>query len=134
MSSHSEVSYYQEGDITITSARAMLGSKTYAMANITSVSMGTIPPDRALGVLVVLVGLLISVCSGMAVLENNNAGGIFLGLIVVGVGVVIAASKKTKYVVKIGSASGESNALVATDEEYIQKIVDAVNEAIIMRG
>jgi len=127
-----ETTYYQEGGITVTNARAVLGAKTYAMANITSVSMGEKPANRAPGIVVALIGLAIAGCSATA--GSDATGGIVFGIIVLGVGIAIAAAVKTQYVVKIGSASGESNALVAKDKEYIQKIVNAVNEAIIKRG
>ena len=127
-----ETTYYQDGGITVTNARAVLGAKTYAMANITSVSMGEIPANRAPGVVVALIGLAIAGCSASA--GSDGTSGIVIGVIVLGIGIAIAAAVKIQYVVKIGSASGESNALVAKDKEYIQKIVNAVNEAIIKRG
>ena len=127
-----ETTYYQDGGITVTNARAVLGAKTYAMANITSVSMGEIPANRAPGVVVALIGLAIAGCSASA--GSDATSGIVIGVIVLGIGIAIAAAVKIQYVVKIGSASGESNALVAKDKEYIQKIVNAVNEAIIKRG
>ena len=37
-----EITYYSGGNFLITSTRAVLGSKTYAVANITSVSMGVV--------------------------------------------------------------------------------------------
>jgi len=127
-----ETIYYQDGSITVTNARAVLGSKTYAMANITSVSMGEIPANRTPGILVAVIGLAILACSASA--GSDGAGGIIGGLVVAGFGAFLAYAAKTQYVVKIGSASGESNALTSKDREHIQKIVNAINEAIIKRG
>lgn len=127
-----ETTYYQDGNITVTNARAVLGSKTYAMANITSVSMGEIPANRTPGIVIALIGLAILACSASG--GSDGIAGIIGGLVVAGFGAFLAYAVKTQYVVKIGSASGESNALTSNDREYIQKIVNAINEAIIKRG
>lgn len=128
-----ETIYYQDESIIVTNTRAVLGTKTYAMANITSVSMGVIPANRVPGIVLALIGLAIAGCA-CSVVGKDAASVIVFGLIVLGLGIAIAAAPKTRYVVKIGSASGEANALVSKDKEYIQKIVNAVNEAIIKRG
>ena len=128
-----ETTYYQDGSIMVTNARAVLGSKTYAMANITSVSMGEIPANRTAGIVIVVIGLAILACSASAG-SNSSAGGIIGGLVVAGFGAFLAYAAKTQYIVKVGSASGESNALTSNNREYIQKIVNSINEAIIKRG
>jgi hypothetical protein len=127
-----ETTYYQDGSITVTNARAVLGAKTFAMANITSVSMGEIPANRKPGIGVALFGLVIAGCASSG--GSGAGGGVIFGMLIIGVGIAIAAAVKDQYVVKIGSASGESNALMDKNREYIQKIVKAVNDAIIKRG
>lgn len=127
-----ETVYFTDGRVTITNARAIIGEKTYAMINITSVSMGEIPPNKSLGIALILVGVLGAVCVSM-VGESWIGAGVW-ALIVVGGGIWALTVPKPKYVVRIGSASGEKNALVSPNREYIQKIVLALNEAIIKRG
>jgi len=51
-----------------------------------------------------------------------------------GAGIAIAVMTKPSYVVRIGSASGEANALVSKDRAFVGKIVNAMNEAIVKRG
>jgi hypothetical protein len=41
---------------------------------------------------------------------------------------------KTKYTIVIGSASGEVNALTSTDQDFISRVVSAMNNAIVRRG
>lgn len=125
-----ETTYYQSGDITVTSARAVIGDQTYSMSNITSVSMLAVQPNRTGGIILTLLGLL------LAALGWASGGGLFLwlGLLGLTIGIIIIAALRTKYAVRIGSASGESNALVATDPAHIQPIVEAINKAIVERG
>jgi len=119
--------YYSDGAITVTSTRAVLGAKTYAMANITSVTLGENKAAVGCGGALLFVGALfaIGLFSGETIML-----GIF-GLIILVVGVVLMTQKS--YVVRIGSASGEANALENKDRSYIKKIVAAVNQAIIER-
>jgi hypothetical protein len=125
-----ETTYYQDGQVTISNARAVLGAKTYAMTNITSVTMGEKPANRALGAVLVLAGGA-GLCVGGA---GDSSGALIVGVLLVIAGIALAILAKPSYIVKIGSAGGESDALIAPDKEYIQKIVNAVNEAIIKRG
>ena len=39
-----------------------------------------------------------------------------------------------RYSVRITAAGGETDALVAKDRAYIERVVDALNEAIVRRG
>jgi uncharacterized membrane protein YjjP (DUF1212 family) len=91
-----EVIYYQDGDVTITNTRAVLGTKTYAMTNITSVSMETMPANRTRGELIVLLGLLAII--GGAI--GNQDGVAILGLIALVPGIAIAAAAKPHHDVR----------------------------------
>lgn len=41
---------------------------------------------------------------------------------------------KNEYAVRISTNAGEVNSIISKDRDYIQKIVNALNEAIIHRG
>jgi hypothetical protein len=118
--------YYSNGEITVTSRRAIMGGKTYAMANVTSVSMAQVQESAGSGCVLLFIGVL--------TLLIFSPYGMLLGLI--GICIVLLAivlMSSSSYVVRIGSASGEANALKNKDRQYIQQIVDAVNQAIIER-
>lgn len=119
--------YYSDGAITVTSTRAVLGTKTYAMANITSVSLGENQQAVGCGCALVLVGLLFA----LALFSADTIIVGLIGLAILALGALLM--KQKSYVVRIGSASGEANALENKKREYIQQIVDAVNQAIIER-
>jgi hypothetical protein len=119
--------YYSDGAITVTSTRAVLGSKTYAMANITSVSLGENQQAAGCGCALLVVGIFFAL--GLFSADTAVIG--LIGLAMLAIGVVLM--KQKSYVVRIGSASGEANALDNKDRAYIQAIVEAVNQAIIDR-
>lgn len=126
-----EISVYQDANIHVTNLRAMLQGKTYAMANITSVSMHTQAANNAPGVIIAVIGGMIA----MSLLAGRDAMGCgVFGLLLLAAGIAIALAAKSTYWVRIGSASGETNALSSNDRDYIQRIVNAMNEAIVRRG
>jgi len=54
-----------------------------------------------------------------------------VGLIV---GAILIFAIPKKYAVRIGSASGETNALSSRNQAHISQIVEAINKAIVERG
>jgi hypothetical protein len=127
-----ETSIYHDATIHVTNLRAMLQGRTYAMANVTSVSMYTAPGKPIPGYVLAVVGALF-LFAGFG--EGEGAGcAAFLGVVLLVTGILYAISQKNVYWVRIGSASGETNALSSRDRDYIEKIVAAMNDAIVMRG
>jgi Family of unknown function (DUF6232) len=72
-------------------------------------------------------------CIGAIVLCYDETWEIGLFVVIIGILWFISVNKD-EYAVRISTNSGESNSLVHNDEAYIQKIVDALNDAIIHRG
>lgn len=127
-----EISLYRDATIQVTNLRAILPGKTYAMANITSVSTFTQPANTAPGVIMAILGALI-VLPGIVVSEMRGCS-FTVGIAMLIIGIAIAAAAKNVYWVRIGSASGETNALRSEDHDYVARVVDAINEAIVRRG
>ena len=125
-----ETTYYSSGNVSVTSKRAVFGAKTYSVANITSVEMADTPPDRKWPNLILLAGAALLVLSGI----TNSATPGIIGLIIVGVGLFLLFRAKRRYVVRLASASGETEALVSDDRDLIEKIVAAIQNAIAERG
>ncbi|OGC81519.1 MAG: hypothetical protein A2V81_04430 [Candidatus Abawacabacteria bacterium RBG_16_42_10] len=71
----------------------------------------------------------------MTIMMNFIDGGICFvgGLILLIWGIASANNAKPTFAVRIGTAGGESNVLESSDSEHIQKIVDAMNKAIVYR-
>lgn len=127
----SEMTIYEEGGVKITTARAVLGGKTYAMSNITSVSMSSEVESAGCITFGLIIGGAAVIIWGVAVGEWLMAG---IGLVMAVGGFYLNRGEKTKYTVRIGSSSGEADALTSYDQAEIQKIIDAMNDAIVRRG
>lgn len=102
-----ETIFYSTADnaVRITNTRAILGGKTYAMSNITSVSIVQKKINIVLVVILVLVGLSSLTLIGHSLLASLVILAVCAGLIYLLV--------RPSYAVHLGSASGESEALVS---------------------
>ena len=117
-----EQTFFEYEDVKVTNARFISGSQTYAMSNVTSVKAFEQKPKRFWGIILLIIGL------GVAI---NSPG---IG-IVIGVGAAIYLYlQKPVYHVMLATSGGETSALTTYQKEYLQKVVSALNEAIVHRG
>lgn len=58
----------------------------------------------------------------------------WVGIIVIALGIWWLFSIKNEYAVRISTNAEEANSIISKDKDYIQKIVNALNNAIIHRG
>ena len=122
--------YSDERGVRITPTRAIFGSTTFAMANITSVASKTDSAKRTPGIIIAVLGLIIlAACTSF-----ESTEGVIVGAVVLGLGILIATIVKPTYYVKITSASGEAKPISSKDKQHIDSIVTALNEALIRRG
>jgi hypothetical protein len=126
-----EIGFYCENGVRVTSTRLLVGSTTYAMANITSVRTSVAQPSRKGPLLVILVGLVLLL---IAANSHAMAGMAFVSALIIAGGIFWWTSQKAIYAVRIASSSGESSPITSVNEERIDRIVQAINEAIVHRG
>jgi hypothetical protein len=127
-----EINFYSDNSgVRVTSSRLIIGSTTYAMLNITSVSCAAQPPSRTGPLLFLILGAL-SFFRGFS--GHGEQGLVVFGTLLLVIGGLWWKGQKTQYHLKIASASGEANAVTTTDKQRVENIIQAVNEAIIGRG
>lgn len=130
--------YSDENGVRITSTRLIMpgktkneGPSTYTMANITSVKTEKQDPNRSAGITVAIIGVVLIVAG----VKLNIVGMTIGGAVLIIAGVASAILVKPTYHLKIASASGEIDALPPTkDKQYVERVVTAINEAVIKRG
>ena len=121
--SQQEKVFYQDSKVSVTLSRYIAANKTYAMRNISSVSIFKMSQSRTMPILLLVFGIIL-------VITEVYSFGVTLALI----GGIWLFTIKDKFSVRISTNAGEANSIVSSDKIYIQKIVDALNEAIIQRG
>jgi hypothetical protein len=127
-----EVNYYSDQlGVRITNARAIMQNKTYSMANLSSVSMWVDMPKRLWPALLIILGFLQTVSCAAG---RDTKGMALLGILALGWGIAWIATLKPTYWVRLTAAGGEANALRSKQKDYIQTVINALNEAIVKRG
>ncbi|HYW14164.1 MAG TPA: DUF6232 family protein [Longimicrobium sp.] len=120
--------YFSDDAVTITRSRATLGGKTYAMANVTSVVVGSTTPLAGCGAILVFFGVFtvpfLSVKSAMWM------GALGVGAIIWG----ISMFRKRTYELRLRDASDHWGfVLPHRDETYLRKIEEAFHRAFAER-
>ncbi|MEH6306198.1 DUF6232 family protein [Olivibacter sp. CPCC 100613] len=119
-----EIHFYQDGDIIVTQSRYIAQATTYAMRNISSVKLKKIPAERRMAIIMFLGGFLMLFSSDARV----------IGVLLIAVAITLFVYIKDEFAVRISTNAGETNTFISKNREHVQKIVDALNEAIIYGG
>ena len=132
MTKVSETTILQDGVVKITNLRTLIGTTTYSMSDIKSVSLTKQAKTyRPLW----LVGVGILFISWAVIDETLQFREFFnIGMLLVILGITLFVIAKPTYAIQIGSASGETSILRSTNINFIQKIVNAMNSALARRG
>jgi hypothetical protein len=118
-----ELTFFEHEDVKVTSARFVSGGQTYAMSNITSVKPFEQKPSRFGGCVILLIGLVIMIkASFMVGLLITAAAGYYL------------YQQKTVFHILLATSAGETKALVTYQRDYLNKVIGALNDAIVHRG
>jgi len=136
MTSNQERVFYQDTQTQVTSARVVIGSKTYALANISSVDLqyrGN-PPSCIPFAGFVPGGILL--LAGLLTIASMPVAGLFcLGLGGIITFYCIQAIQKSQpyYAAILETNSGTIDALSAKKKEDLEPVVAAITQAIVER-
>lgn len=122
VSTWTKKTYFEYEDVKVTNARFITGSQTFAMSNVTSVKAFEQTPKRLGGILILIVGLAIA---------NQSP---VVGIAIAATAAFYLYKQKTMYHVMLSTAGGETSALKTHQCEYLDKVVGALNQAIVYRG
>jgi len=126
----SEINILKEKNVKITNERAIIGTKTYAISEITSVSIDVNEPKLFLPLFFIVIAGICSVLIAVSDMREYSeflTTSLYLGIAGL---LFFILSQKTKYSIRIKSASGEIKVLETVDREHVERIVKALNAAI----
>jgi len=119
----SETTFFEHEDVKVTNARFIVEGQTYAMNNVTSVTPMKQDPKRFWP--------LLTIISAVVLLLNEQ----YVWALVVGVlGGLWLAKQKPLYHVMLRTSGGETSALKTHQKDYMDKVIAALNSAIVARG
>lgn len=121
-----EKTFFESGNVKVTNARFIVGSRTYAMSGVTSVKSHVEEPKRGGPIIVGLLGLIITLI--------GTVTAIVIGLVLIAAAVMMLIGQKPEYSVILSSSSGEVQALSSEDEAHISGVINSLNDVLIHRG
>ena len=135
---------YTDGhDVTVTDSTLQVNKVKYKLNGIVKHGLFILRPQRLPGVLMVIIGLIVmfagllklvpSTWINDAIIAGTLVSGSTIALIIGGliafIGVLLLGIIRQRYAVRIATAEGEKDVVVSSRKEYIQQIVDALNDA-----
>jgi hypothetical protein len=152
--------FLQEGGVIVSQARFVVPGQTFAMQSISSVSQNVVPPTRKWPISLVAVGVLVLLISFTTLPDSGGIVMLLMGLAIAVLGAVWFRSKKPDYQVVLnastttstsrtallGTGIGVGGAVTSTsgqnftiafsskNREFVARIVNALNNALVARG
>lgn len=123
-----EIMIFEDEKVKISNAKVKFGVNTFYIVNMSSVSIVEKPPARVPWIILAVAGLIGALFVFSKYGYTNFT--VYLGLVAFLIGAVMAIFPKKKYIVKVVSSGIPSDGLETTDHNYVQKVVDAINQAL----
>lgn len=117
--------FFKESGVSVSNVRFIVGEKTYVIRQLTSVTSCRQMPSRRGPCLLGFFGAVVMLDGGWAIL---------IGLSIIAVAVFWGFSQKPRFSVLLSSTFGEMKVLTSADEEFITRVINAINIAIVHRG
>jgi hypothetical protein len=128
-----EGTVYADPEVMVTSARLICVGTSYALRNVTSARMEITPANRLVGILIIAVGAVLAVV-GMFVSDTSNIDQVLAwagAAVVLAAGIWTLLAATPDYHVAISSSSGEVRTFTSKDRPRVERIVAAINDAIV---
>ena len=129
--------FLSEGNLYVSNTKVTLLGTTYATANITSVQKRFTPANKGCAILLVAISALMTLGSLGTVFSKDAGTGIVMLLICGGIfagGLAWLRSLKPVYHVVLASASGDREGMSSKDLALVDRVIQAITDAITHRG
>lgn len=116
--------FYEKGSVKITDKRFMIGGITYVLSNITSVNKITNASSLPVGVILIIIGILLTI---------DDIKFLALWTILFFIPGVLLLFTKSKYSVNLATSSGAVMAYSSKDEVEVDTIIRELNNAFVSK-
>lgn len=137
--STTETEIFRYGADVVTTQRAVLTGTTYAVRQINSVRMETVPANRraallflAFGGVALLWGVLLA--KDVSLFDTSALTGLLIGAALAALGIWLWKRARPTHYVLLSTSSGEVKSVYSHDAALIQRYVSAVSDAVVRQG
>jgi hypothetical protein len=132
--------YIDEQGVSVTKYRLRVKNNLYTLKGIEGHQLSVIPPERTPGVIMLLIGTGLTMFSmifppsfsGIELVEkfiSINSAVFYFGMLLMMIGLGRIVLSRERYALRIATKEGDKNAVVSTKKEYIDEIINALNNA-----
>jgi hypothetical protein len=139
-----KVIYTDGHDVTVTDSTLQVKNQEYKLNGVTGCGLKVLQPQRAPAIILMLLGIGLIVAGLMNAIAptlvpdmtiggnivSANTMAVWIGGALALTGLLILGLTHERYAVRIATAEGERDAVVSRKKEYINQIVDAINQAV----
>lgn len=141
-----KVIYTNGRDVTVTESAFQVKNTMYRLNGITRHGLSILKAPRLPGIALCILGAVLIVLGLFGIFPtgveitaepesmNNNLLFALIGTALFVIGIIILLLVRDRYAVRIVTAEGEKDVVVSRKKEYINQIVDALNEAFKRTG
>ncbi len=120
-----EQQLFNDNDALVSTTRVIIGGTTYPLVNVSSVSL------RASSVAFKYVLVVFFAIGAFSSLVSKSWGG---AVLCIGIALMIWFIVKVKYRLILGTSGGEKTALKSSNRDYMTRLKDAIDTAVVSRG
>lgn len=125
-----EQTFLNDGNVKVTRDRVTIGGTVYPVNGLTAIRTATEQPKRGASIVLGILGALVLLPG----LSNGSGTALLIGAVLIGLAVLLWMRAKTTYHLLFGTAGGEKQALSSDNSEFIARVSNAINDALIARG
>ena len=132
----SERTFLRENDVVVTISRVIVGGTTYPTGNITSVSKRVKPASTGCANLFIITGIvMLTAAIGTFFAKSSSSVSYFVvAAVAIAIGIVMLRAARPTYLLIFSAAGGETEALASTNQRMIDRVLEAINDALVARG
>lgn len=127
-SSSVEPAIFSDRGVTVTRSRLVVGHTVYSISQINIIEPSTVPADRNISILLLIVGSALLIGSFSISLVCVVPALTFLAF-----GVVGFIKAKAQYMVSVVTSSGRVQAVTSSDGVFVSNVFNALSEAMAIR-
>jgi hypothetical protein len=116
---------FNDRGVSVTRNALSAAGQVFPLRDVLGVQVVTVPKNKLLPRLISLIGLIGAIVGGIL----RSPAGLVCGVMLIVVGWLTWATQDITHRLMVQTATGEREALMSTDREFVERVSAAVNEA-----